>query len=73
MRRGDYWLVLVELCQRYPAGVEIHSEHGGAWWKCVVRTPEGVQTGQSQRIEGAVEVIATNLGVTLEVARSRAA
>lgn len=73
MRRGDYWLVFSELCARFPGGVEIHAEHGGAWWKCVVRTPDGVKTGQSRDIGGAIEVVATNLGVTIEVARARAA
>ena len=61
MRRGDYWLVFTALCRSYPGGVEVFYEN--AWWRCIVRTPDGVKSFMAQRIEDVVEVVATNLGV----------
>lgn len=61
MRRGDYWMLLKALCERYPGGVEVCFEDH--WWRCRVRTSGGVKSGMAQRIEDAVEVVAHNLGV----------
>jgi hypothetical protein len=59
VRRAEYWVLFTELCEAYPGGVELSFED--YWWRCRVRTPTGVRSGQAQRIEDAVEVIATNL------------
>lgn len=61
VRRADLWLLFTALCDAYPGGVTLCREDH--WWRCRVSTPDGVRSGQARDIAGAVEVIASNLGV----------
>lgn len=59
MRRAELWVLWRDLCAAHPAGVEVCWEF--PFWVCRVRLPTGVRTGTARTIEGAVEVVATNL------------